>query len=159
MCEQIWSKCVHLSWQWQICPLSFTGSYCPDNGTSQPLPCPTGWSSTAGQTSCHSCNDSSSPCGGAVVPRWSQPAHRFGQTIACRPGTYKDTREGLACVVCPVGECLSLHTAIFYYSLLCFLQKYRCIHILCLTQVITVWEVWLYLVLLGHMAPKKVCRG
>ncbi|XP_036928145.1 uncharacterized protein LOC119004899 isoform X4 [Acanthopagrus latus] len=71
---------------------------------SQPLPCPPGRSSTPGQTSCPSCNDTSLLCEGAVAPRWSQPVHRSSQTITCRPGTYRDTREELACVVCPVGH-------------------------------------------------------
>ncbi|XP_030258688.1 zonadhesin isoform X7 [Sparus aurata] len=70
---------------------------------SQPLPCPPGRSSTPGQTSCPSCNDTSL-CEGAVAPRWSQPIHRSSQTITCRPGTYRDSREELACVVCPVGH-------------------------------------------------------
>ncbi|KAG7455700.1 SCO-spondin-like isoform X1, partial [Solea senegalensis] len=78
-------------------------SYCPDNGMSQPLPCPPGWSSTPGQISCHSCNDTSFLCAGAVAARWSQPVHRSTQPIACRPGTYND-REESACVVCPVGH-------------------------------------------------------
>ncbi|KAF7668979.1 hypothetical protein LDENG_00271770 [Lucifuga dentata] len=69
----------------------------------QPLPCPPGWSSTSGQTYCHNCNDTSSLCGGAMAPRWSQPAHRSSQSITCHLGTYKDTKEELACVVCPVG--------------------------------------------------------
>ncbi|XP_035857407.1 zonadhesin-like [Sander lucioperca] len=71
---------------------------------SQPLPCPPTWSSTPGQTYCRSCNDTSLLCGGAVAPRWSQHVHRSGQTITCRPGTYKDTREELECVVCPIGH-------------------------------------------------------
>nr|XP_029136870.1 scavenger receptor class F member 1-like [Labrus bergylta] len=79
------------------------GSYCPDSGMSQPLPCPPGWSSTPAQTHCLSCNDTSSLCGEAVAPRWSQPVHRSSQTITCRPGTYKDTKEESVCVVCPVG--------------------------------------------------------
>ncbi|CAB1443711.1 unnamed protein product [Pleuronectes platessa] len=83
------------------CP---AGGYCPDNGTSQPLPCPPGWSSTPGQTHCRSCNDTSLLCGGAVPPRWNQPLHRSSQPITCRPGTYKDTREELACVICPIGH-------------------------------------------------------
>ncbi|XP_060901721.1 signal peptide, CUB and EGF-like domain-containing protein 3 [Labrus mixtus] len=79
------------------------GSYCPDSGMSQPLPCPPGWSSTPAQTHCLSCNDTSSLCGEAVAPRCSQPVHRSSQTITCRPGTYKDTKEESACVGCPVG--------------------------------------------------------
>lgn len=102
-------------WLVEICRVPSVGSYCPDSGMAQPLPCPPGGSSTAGQTSCHSCNDSL--CGGTVAPRWSQPAHRSSQTFACRPGTYRDTtREVLACVVCPVGWYLSLHTCLFFYS-------------------------------------------
>ncbi|KAF3847745.1 hypothetical protein F7725_020773 [Dissostichus mawsoni] len=83
------------------CP---AGSYCPDSGMTQPLPCPPTWSSTHGQTECRSCNDTSLLCGGAVAPRWNQPVHRSSQTISCRPGTYKDQREELACVICPVGH-------------------------------------------------------
>ncbi|KAK5868621.1 hypothetical protein PBY51_009620 [Eleginops maclovinus] len=83
------------------CP---AGSYCPDSGMTQPLPCPPSWSSTPGQTQCRSCNDTSLLCGGAVAPRWSQPVHRSSQTVSCRPGTYKDQREELACVICPVGH-------------------------------------------------------
>lgn len=99
-------------WLVEIYCVSAVGSYCPDSGMAQPLPCPPGGSSTAGQTSCHSCNDSL--CGGTVAPRWSQPAHRSSQTVACRPGTYRDTtREVLACVVCPLGWYSSLHTCLF----------------------------------------------
>ncbi|XP_033971267.1 zonadhesin-like [Trematomus bernacchii] len=83
------------------CP---AGSYCPDSGMTQPLPCPPTWSSTHGQTECRSCNDTSLLCGGAVAPRWNQLVHRSSQTISCRPGTYKDQREELACVICPVGH-------------------------------------------------------
>lgn len=102
-----------------MCPLTAVGSYCPDSGMFQPLPCPPSWSSTPGQTQCHSCNETSLLCGGAAVaPRWSQPAHRASQTISCRPGTYKDTREELVCVVCPIGQCSSLHTDIYSYSFL-----------------------------------------
>ena len=84
-------------------PLSVIGGYCPDNGMSQPLPCPPGWSTAPGQTHCRSCNDTSLLCGGAVAPRWNQPLHRSSQPITCRPGTYKDTSEELACVICPIG--------------------------------------------------------
>lgn len=97
---------------YRMCPLASTGSYCPDNGTSQPLPCPPGWFSTPGQTYCSSCNDTSSLCGGAVAPRWSQSAHRSSQANTCRAGTYKDMREELVCVICPAGWCLSLPAAI-----------------------------------------------
>ncbi|KAI4815467.1 hypothetical protein KUCAC02_005611 [Chaenocephalus aceratus] len=83
------------------CP---AGSYCPDSGMTQPLPCPPTWSSTHGQTECRSCNDTSLLCGGAVAPRWNQPVQRSSQTISCRSGTYKDLREELACVICPVGH-------------------------------------------------------
>lgn len=96
-----------------MCPLPAIGSSCPDSGMSQPLPCPPGWSSTPGQTYCRSCNDTSLLCGGVVAPRWSQPLHRSSQTISCRPGTYKESGEELACVVCPVGQCLSLRTTIY----------------------------------------------
>lgn len=103
-------------WLVETCCVPAIGSYCPDSGMAQPLPCPPGGFSTAGQTSCHSCNDSL--CGGTVAPRWSQPAHRSSQTVACRPGTYRDTtREVLACVVCPVGWYLSLHTCSFIHFL------------------------------------------
>ncbi|XP_055369802.1 uncharacterized protein si:ch211-286b4.4 [Betta splendens] len=76
------------------CP---AGSYCPETAMSHPLPCPTGWSSTAGQTHCQRCD---APACGAVGPR--QPVHRSGQHITCRPGTYKDKSEE-TCIVCPVG--------------------------------------------------------
>ncbi|XP_056906306.1 multiple epidermal growth factor-like domains protein 11 [Takifugu flavidus] len=85
------------------CP---AGSHCPHSGMSQPLPCPLGWSSAPGQKSCHGCNDSSLLCGGVTfaAPRWSQPAIRSSQTIICRPGTYKDIKEGMTCVICPAGH-------------------------------------------------------
>lgn len=85
--------------------LCFLGSYCPDSGMSQPLPCPPGWSSTPGQGYCSSCNNTSILCGGAITPRWSQPVHRASQSITCRPGTYKDVTEEFGCMVCPLGWC------------------------------------------------------
>lgn len=119
-----------------MCPFHTIGSYCPDSGMSQPLPCPPGRSSTLGQTSCPSCNDTSL-CEGAVAPRWSQPIHRSSQTITCRPGTYRDSREELACVVCPVGSYLSLHSAIYiaFPSVRCPVFTCECF---CSPQVITV---------------------
>ncbi|MEQ2279189.1 hypothetical protein AMECASPLE_006848 [Ameca splendens] len=81
------------------CP---AGSYCPDSGMAQPLPCPPGWSSIPGQTSCLSCNDTPLLCGGAVAPHWNQSVHRSGQPNSCRPGTYKPAKED--CIVCPKGH-------------------------------------------------------
>ena len=91
------------------------GTYCPENGTSQPLPCPLGQSSSPGQALCHRCNDSSPRCGGAVAapPPWTNTARRSGQALVCRPGTYKDPRGGPACLVCPLGEdFVSMHSVL-----------------------------------------------
>ncbi|XP_014845642.1 PREDICTED: uncharacterized protein LOC106919650 isoform X3 [Poecilia mexicana] len=83
------------------CP---AGNYCPDSGMSQPLPCPAGWTSTPGQTSCRRCNDTSLLCGGAVAPRWNQSVHRSGQANTCRAGTYKPVKEDGDCIACPKGH-------------------------------------------------------
>lgn len=97
--KQIWFK------RYRNNCASTIGSHCPHSGMSQPLPCPPGWSSTPGQPSCRSCNESSFLCGGvtAAAPRWSQPAVRSSQSDTCHPGTYKDTKAGMTCVICPAG--------------------------------------------------------
>ena len=120
-------------------PLSVVGGYCPDNGMSQPLPCPPGWSSAPGQTHCRSCNDTSLLCGGAVAPRWNQPLHRSSQPITCRPGTYKDTREELACVICPIGLCFISACSLVQHT--GWKTAYMYLSFFSSLQVITVWEV------------------
>ncbi|XP_053728235.1 multiple epidermal growth factor-like domains protein 10 [Synchiropus splendidus] len=84
------------------CP---AGGYCPQNGMSEPVLCPPGWTSSPGQTYCTGCNDSSVQCGGASTPRWSLPGRR-SSPVLCRAGTYRPWSAGeeSACAICPVGH-------------------------------------------------------
>ncbi|TWW77259.1 hypothetical protein D4764_12G0006490, partial [Takifugu flavidus] len=113
----------------QFCLECPSGHYCPGKA-SAPRRCPPGTfnlhtgKSTLGDCKCGpgkepniektSCNDClpgfySTVCTiqcleCPAAPRWSQPAIRSSQTIICRPGTYKDIKEGMTCVICPAGH-------------------------------------------------------
>ena len=77
---------------------------------SQPLSCPPRHSSLPGQTHCYSCENTSLPCGGGVARRWNPTGQQHPELsdkpIICPPGTYKNTEEGPACLVCPLGLCV-----------------------------------------------------
>lgn len=101
---------------WATRSKHFPGSFCPDSGMFQPLPCPPGSSSALGQTHCQTCNDTSVLCGGAMAPRWSHSVHRSVQPSTCRPGTYKPAKEDLSCITCPRGFFSPISIDVFFAS-------------------------------------------
>ncbi|KAL2085398.1 hypothetical protein ACEWY4_018718 [Coilia grayii] len=85
-----------------VLSITLSGTFCPQEGLSQPLSCPPGEQTTQrGQSSCQRCNGTAG-CQASRSPLWNRaggPRSRPQQP--CPAGMHRD--EAVGCVSCPVG--------------------------------------------------------